>query len=510
MTTDNSLKYEAIYSRQSIDKKDSVSIEAQIDVCRPYLTSEKHELYIDKGWSGKNTDRPKMNKLIADVKSNKISKIIAYRLDRISRNIVDFGNLLTLFNEHNVEFVSATENFDTSSPMGRAMVYIVMVFAQLERETIASRITDNYKFRCSTGKYFMGGGVPFGYQSIKTTIDGKKASIIIPNDNSVILQEIFNRFISGDSITSIVKDLNQRGLRTNNDKLWSALAIKRILQNITPCTADEPIYNYLSAYGYNITNSIDEFDGTHGMCIFLKQKSNHVEADISEQVVVIGVHEPLISSDKFIKAQLLLERNKDKTSPKTSKNTFLAGMIKCKECGYSFGMKSMTKGNRKYLYYLCRSRLSKGVCDNSLYITAENLEETVLKDAIEYLSNYLQNIPVSEEENTSNSNQLDEIHILEMQIENLINNIGKGNSVVDGLLTNKITEIQNKINSMKMKIQVSLHSEPYRQNNEELLNELLSFDKYDIYRKSDIIKKIIDYIEISKTGKVRIHYLIRP
>jgi DNA invertase Pin-like site-specific DNA recombinase len=501
------MKFDAIYSRQSIDKKDSVSIEAQIDMCKSYLTKDEYELYTDKGWSGKNTDRPKMNQLISDVKNDKISTIIVYRLDRISRNIVDFGNLLSLFNEHNVEFVSSSENFDTSSPMGRAMVYIVMVFAQLERETIAKRIGDNYKFRCATGKYFMGGGVPFGYKSEKIIIDGKKASAITPNENAPILQDIFSRFSNGESIGSIVKDLNRNDIKTVNNKLWSATAIKRILQNITPCVADEKICEYLSAYGYNITNSIDEFDEEHGMCIFMKQKPNHVDADISEQIVSVGIHKPLITSDEYIKSQLLLDRNKENTSIKSSKNTFLAGMIKCKECNHSFGVKTVPKKNKKYLYYLCRSRLSKGVCDNTLYIAADKLEKDIIKASIEYLENYNIN-SVTVKENRDTLNHSDEINILESQIKNLIDNIGKGTNFIDDLLTSKITELQSRILELRKNQQKDIHNTVNINIADQIKLKLINFDQYSIDEKTENIKKLIKYITIDKDGFTDIKFLI--
>ena len=133
----------AIYARQSIEKKDSVSIEAQIDRCKAYCDGQDYKIYKDAGYSGKNINRPQFSKLLEDIKKGVIKKVISYRLDRISRSIADFSQLLIMFDEYNVDFISATENFDTNSPMGRAMINIVMTFAQLERETIVERVTDN-------------------------------------------------------------------------------------------------------------------------------------------------------------------------------------------------------------------------------------------------------------------------------------------------------------------------------------------------------------------------------
>lgn len=494
---------DAIYGRQSLDKKDSVSIETQIDICKPFIISESHDVYIDKGWSGKNTNRPSMNKLIQDIKDGKIKRVICYRLDRISRNIVDFGNLLTLFDKHGVEFVSATENFDTSSPIGRAMVYIVMVFAQLERETTATRITDNYKFRCATGKFFMGGNVPYGYKSEKSIIDGKKASIIVPNENAEILKNIFQKYITGYSFYQIVHELNNNGIRTATGKLWSPIGVKRILKNITPCTADEQIYNYLSAFGYNITNPIDDFDGEHGMCIFLKNKNRNEETLISEQIVAVGIHQPIISSDIYIKAQMLL--NKEVKQGKRSNRSFLAGLIKCKECGYSFGLKTTTNKKKTYAYYCCRSRQARGVCTNDLYINSEELEEYVVKRCVNYLK--IGKIKLHKSTKKIN-NTANEVEILEQQIVNLIDNIGKGNNVVDKLLTDKITDIQNQISKIKQSEQLEIHKVNTNDEKELLLESLLDFKNINIQDKIAVIRKIIDYITVSKDNEIDIKYLV--
>jgi len=141
-------KTNAIYVRQSVDKKDSISIESQIDFCKYESKGGSSKIYPDKGYSGKNTDRPRFKELIHDIEQGLISKVVVYKLDRISRSIIDFANMMELFQKYNVEFISSTEKFDTSTPMGRAVLNICIVFAQLERETIQKRVTDAYYSRC--------------------------------------------------------------------------------------------------------------------------------------------------------------------------------------------------------------------------------------------------------------------------------------------------------------------------------------------------------------------------
>ena len=129
-------RIDAIYARQSVDKKDSISIESQIEFCKYELKGGNCKEYKDKGYSGKNTERPQFQQLMQDIESGLVRKVVVYKLDRISRSILDFANMMELFQQYNVEFVSSTEKFDTSTPMGRAMLNICIVFAQLERETI--------------------------------------------------------------------------------------------------------------------------------------------------------------------------------------------------------------------------------------------------------------------------------------------------------------------------------------------------------------------------------------
>ncbi len=124
-------RIDAIYARQSVDRKDSISIESQIEFCKYELRGGNFKDYKDKGFSGKNTDRPRFQELMADIKRGLIRRVVVYKLDRISRSILDFATMMELFQQYNVEFVSSTEKFDTSTPMGRAMLNICIVFAQL-------------------------------------------------------------------------------------------------------------------------------------------------------------------------------------------------------------------------------------------------------------------------------------------------------------------------------------------------------------------------------------------
>ncbi|MEG2212527.1 MAG: recombinase family protein [Clostridiales bacterium] len=163
----------AVYARQSVDRPDSISIESQIEFCLFEVRGEAYRLYQDCGYSGKNMERPAFREMMADLTAGLISKVVVYKLDRISRSILDFSGMMERFGQFGVEFVSASEKFDTSSPMGRAMLNICVVFAQLERETIQKRVADTYASR-SQKSFYMGGRLPFGFRLESTVLGAAK------------------------------------------------------------------------------------------------------------------------------------------------------------------------------------------------------------------------------------------------------------------------------------------------------------------------------------------------
>ena len=184
----------AIYARQSVDRVDSISIDSQIEFCRFEVKDAEFKVYRDRGYSGKNTMRPQLQELFSDIRRGEIDKVIVYKLDRISRSILDFSNMMEMFQQHQVEFVSSTEKFDTSTPMGRAMLNICIVFAQLERETIQKRVSDAYYSRSKKG-FRMGGKPPYGFRLEEIIMDGIHTKKLVPEpEEAAIVQEIFDMY----------------------------------------------------------------------------------------------------------------------------------------------------------------------------------------------------------------------------------------------------------------------------------------------------------------------------
>ena len=153
----------AIYSRKSKFTGKGDSVENQIEMCKEYIRTHFEDaevvIYEDEGFSGGTIDRPEFKHMLLDAKKKKFNVLMCYRLDRVSRNVADFSTLLDDLSLYDIAFVSIREQFDTSTPMGRAMLYIASVFAQLERETIAERIRDNMLQLAKTGRW-LGGITP--------------------------------------------------------------------------------------------------------------------------------------------------------------------------------------------------------------------------------------------------------------------------------------------------------------------------------------------------------------
>ena len=258
-------KQYVIYSRKSKFTGKGESIENQIELCRQYIAmhfgeeaAENVLVYEDEGFSGGNLERPQFKKMMKDSLKIAFAAIVVYRLDRISRNIGDFAKLIEDLGDRHIDFISIREQFDTSSPMGRAMMYIASVFSQLERETIAERIRDNMHELSKTGRW-LGGTTPTGYASeslSSVTVDGKvkKACKLKPIPEEIqLVKTIFSVFMETGFLSKTDQYLLEHRCVTKRGKQFTRFAIRGILTNPVYMIADETAYQYLKE------NNVDLF-----------------------------------------------------------------------------------------------------------------------------------------------------------------------------------------------------------------------------------------------------------
>ena len=420
----------AIYSRKSKFTGKGESIGNQVELCKEYIKVHYGEealrdavIYEDEGFSGGNLNRPAFKEMMTAVKKRKHKAIIVYRLDRISRNISDFSGLIEELSYLNVAFISIREQFDTGSPMGRAMMYIASVFSQLERETIAERIRDNMHELAKTGRW-LGGTTPTGYasESVKSiTVDGKTKKAcklkIIPQEIEII-KTIFDVFVETNSLTITEAELMRRRLFTKNNKHFTRFAIKAILQNPVYMIADEDAYRYFQEQGADLFSDREAFDGTYGIMAYNRTDQEKgkttVYLPIDKWIVSVGGHKGVIPGKVWVQVQKSLEQNKSKSFRRPRSNeALLTGLLFCR-CGsrmYPKMTQRMTADGKRIYTYVCKmkERSQKSVCDGK-NVNGNTLDMAVveqIKRLEEDRENFIRLLEQSRKFYTSNHDQYD-------------------------------------------------------------------------------------------------------
>jgi site-specific DNA recombinase len=217
----------AIYTRVSTEsglEQDFNSLDAQHDAAQAYIRSQAHAgwtlvstRYDDGGFSGGTTDRPALQRLLADIRAHRINVVVVYKVDRLTRSLADFAKLVELFDAHGVSFVSVTQQFNTTTSMGRLTLNVLLSFAQFEREVTSERIRD--KIGASKRKgLWVGGVVPLGYQA-------KDRKITVIADEAKTVRHIFRRYLDLGSLNLLLTDLRRTGVKTKLRPLSNGRAI---------------------------------------------------------------------------------------------------------------------------------------------------------------------------------------------------------------------------------------------------------------------------------------------
>lgn len=494
----------AIYARQSIDKKDSVSIETQINFCmREVIDSGQVETYVDKGYSGKNTDRPAFKRMMQGIKSKEIDKVIVYKLDRISRSVLDFSNLIEIFKQHNVEFRSTQEQFDTSSPIGNAMLNIAMVFAQLERETIQQRVIDNYYERGKKG-YFMGGPPPFGFQRVKTTIEGKKVGVleIIPQEAGII-EMIYDWYGNHNkTLSEIAAQLNQMELTSNIRKTsWDSVRVCMRLRNPIYVMANADVYNYYKGKGCIIENPIDDFVDQRACFIWGKRKSNDRKyTSVENHHVALCLHQGYIDPDLFLRCQFRLDNNHQINNSGSGKYTWLSGLVKCANCGRAMCIKYYN-GKKGTVRYLSCSGAHSKICSKHRSHNTQQVEEYVQQELFQMITSH-RNLVNTDKPSTPSVSQYANMQKVELakideQIENLVREVASGSSVVTKYLTQEIERLESEKNKI-LNNTIKLQSNPTATKIMQLVDVIHLWDKMSLEDKKSIVIMLIERIELGE------------
>lgn len=481
----------AIYARKSRLSDKGESIQNQIDMCKSYIAMHYSEdinnieIYKDEGFSGGNTKRPDFIRLINDCREKKVKKLICYRLDRVSRSIADFSSTYTVLEMHEIEFVSIKENFDTSTPIGRAMLNIALVFAQLERETIQERIRDNL-LSLATGGKWLGGTTPLGYESQKVTYIGdnnkEKHSyeLVVKEDERHTVETIFNKYNELGTISKIETYLITENIRTRKNKTFQPNTIREILINPTYCPTSVEAYEYFEALGCKLTFTKAACNDDFCFLPFNRCKNGkrNQSNDYKDWILAQGTHKPIISADLWLLAQQIIKSNSSMQlkwhNSQISQVALLSGMINCK-CGARMkvtNQATLVDGTISYIYKCADKVRSRGKLCNVQNIKGHYLDKFIV-DKISAMSN--PKILYEELKNHNNEVFSDEfvkspllsieteIKSNKSKIDNLVDNLAiTKEEIMRELLLTKINELQiininlnNKLESMKSKISES-------------------------------------------------------
>ena len=381
----------ATYGRKSVYSDKSDSVDNQERMCREYVDLrfsgqvDSFECYSDEGLTGANTNRPGLKRLLADVEDGLIDALIVYQLDRLSRDVKDFANIYSTLESNGVMFISLKESIDTDTPIGKAMMFITATFAQMERETIAARVTDNMSGLARKG-FWTGGNPPYGYVRERIEVNGKKHVTITKNPEAASYVEwIYDTFLdNGYSLQGMETAFLKQGIRTVTGAFFSTTQLHKILTMPYCVEATQDIYDFYTGMGCQMDQDSprEKWDGTHGVMIYgrsSEKSGKHIIQPHEKWIVCLGYHKPFIPADKWLAVQKRLQQNIFEKKQKYD-IPLLKGVLRCSKCGclMSVSRKKTNTGVTSHYYCTKRSRQGKEVCDMSA-IKCQILDSKVLE-----------------------------------------------------------------------------------------------------------------------------------
>lgn len=475
----------ALYIRVSTQEQatEGYSVGEQTERLKKYAEAmgwEIYKIYVDPGYSGGNTDRPGLSDMIKDVKTGEIDKVVVYKLDRLSRSQLDTLYLIEkVFLANDTDFVSMNENFDTSTPFGRAMIGILAVFAQLEREQIKERMGMGKEARAKEGKWHGGSTQPIGYD-----YDPATDKLSINDYEAMQVRELYELFLNGTPLRTVERMFNEKGY-THKHGIWDPKAMRRVMAN-----------------KLNIG--------------YIKHRDEWYPGD----------HDPIIDEKTFNEATRLLKNRLEQYQlagvKPGAQTTYLGGILHCKHCGgkYSKVLNSRYKeGKPKVYWYSCYSRCKKVKkmikdpnCKNKNWKMTEldNLVfEEIKKLAVD--PEYIHQIRKEKHDKSDTPNKIDiikhEIEKIDEQISRFMDLYGIGKFTIDQV-SSKVDPLNEQKKALEKELD-NLNAETGELTEEETYQiassfaEALESGDFDAIRL--VVESLIYYIEIDNED-VYIHW----
>lgn len=472
-----------IYTRVSTQEQvDGYSLSEQENRLKAYCTARGWavaDVYSDAGFSGGNTDRPALQKMITDINNKKIDTVIVYKLDRLSRSQKDTLNIIEdIFIKNNINFISINENFDTSTPFGKAMIGILSVFAQLERDTIKERMRLGLIGRAKEGYFHGGGFTPIGYDYV----DGK---LIVNEYEAIQVREIYDLFLKGYPISRIRKIMS--GKYTNKYGNWySDSSVKSCLKT--------PLYYGLVTYAGETYK---------------------------------GQHQPIVSEELFNRVQRRfkeLDSNKTERAKTPFKPTqLLGGIIWCQNCGaryfsHHINARKHLKDHKGWDYYTCYSRgkthkrMIKDINCKSKNWRVTEVDKLVIDEILklQFDESYIKEIIESNKEDSNEDKEVvinKRIKDISTQLDKIMDLYQLGNIPLDKIaerintLTNERNALESELENIKNNIDEN-KKKSLTEVNDILKNAKTILESSDLDSKRMLVHSLIDRVELGDDIKI--------
>ena len=491
----------AIYARQSIDKKESLSIEGQIEACKNKVNTEHCIIYSDKGFSGKNTERPDLQRLLQDIELGKIKKVIVYKLDRISRNITDFYKLFEIMQNYNCDFASATEPFDTTG-MGKFIMGMLAMFAQLERENIQKRVKDNYYFRTSTTGSWAGGPAPYGFMNFRN--EDNKPTLIPIKEEIEAVEYAFALYhgVGNCTLGEVAWNLNERGYKPRRKPTFDSATVSKILQNPIYVKADQLLYSYFKLRKIKFLNDKKQWNGKTSCHIIGKKHNANIASypTLEEQSVYLTNFPGFIQSYHFIAIQKRLADNKQFARNNTmGRLEELGGKIKCKKCGYAVKSYSASTNDRPYLD--CYGNRTMHICDCRFNkVNFYELQEKVGEEIQKQLDNLSDTVRAKIDEAKKKTELINK---KKEQLDKIILTFAE-NETTAKAIERTVEKLQKEIDELEYEQKMSIYSSAtlkvflkHHSSLEETLAKGVKYIDLNIEQKRAVIDLLIDKIYLT-------------
>lgn len=456
----------AIYTRVStLHQIDKDSLPFQREELKNYskyvLGIDSSVVFEDAGYSGKNTDRPQYQDMMKRIRDGEFTHLLVYKIDRISRNLLDFCEIYDELKKFKVTFVSKNEQFDTSSAMGETMLKIILVFAELERKLTAERVTAVMLSRAEHG--LQNAKAPFGYK----WVDDK----LVISDESYKIKLIFDLYSQLKSISLVIYELRNRNITSSRGGVFCTKVISQIIKNPT----------YKGVYRYNY-----------------RDENSNVKNE-SEWIIIENHHDPIVDDDLWQQCNDIITKNATKNSAHFRHKTLphiLGSILKCDKCGSHLISSRSTERKSGYIptRYVCNNKSHKKLCD-AKDPRGRIIEPLVLQFAI----NLINAVNSIDENNTLS--ELNDILTknMFMKVDNLSLIDTHAAIIYNKNSSNKIlaTKLQPTYNRVTSKSELNAEKEKYTRALKRLQNLFLFDDdtiseKDYVLRKSEFEKKIID------------------